>query len=72
MLASVVDDGPTLKQHWVNVSCLLGGEINISGEAEGVFFSNIQHDRLDIKSARNLSRLFSLENSSLEKKFSIL
>ena len=22
--ASVVDDGPALNQHWVNVSCLLG------------------------------------------------
>ena len=25
MLASIVDGGPALIQHWVNVSCLLGG-----------------------------------------------
>ena len=27
--ASVADNGPTLKQHWLNVSCLLGHNINI-------------------------------------------
>ena len=27
--ASVADNGPTLKQHWLNVSCLLGHNIKI-------------------------------------------
>ena len=30
MLASVAVDGPTLKQYWVNASCLLGGLHHIS------------------------------------------
>ena len=31
--ADVKDDGPTLKQHWVNVSCLLGMYIGMHGWA---------------------------------------
>ena len=27
--ASVADDGPTFKRHWLNVSCLLGHDISI-------------------------------------------
>ena len=30
MLGSVVDDGPTLNQHWVDVACLLGNWIDQS------------------------------------------
>ena len=29
--ANVEDDGPTLKQHWVNASCLLGMYIGMHG-----------------------------------------
>ena len=29
--ADYEDDGPTLKQHWVNVSCLLGMYIGMHG-----------------------------------------
>ena len=25
--ADVVDDGPTLKQHWLNASCMLGNKV---------------------------------------------
>ena len=35
--ATVCDAGPALKQHWVNVSCLLVGMADIEGEIKLTF-----------------------------------
>ena len=48
---SVVDDGPTLKQHWVNVPCLPGTDLMsrhslLSADALRVA---LQHCRVDIE-----------------------
>ena len=44
MLASVADSGPTLYQHWVKVSCLLGcrenNDIFINLIVDHVFYNN--------------------------------